>query len=164
MSIDERIRSAGSRLATTSVAVPDLERLVRRRPQRVRATAVAGSLAAISIAVAVLITYDGPREQSATEPATTADSIAEGATAPRFELTLEGATPLPVQSLTATSTDTTVWFYEAEQIYLTLVVRPGLALGIPTPTGLGYMVEDPSFPRLGDGPGSPAPTAPSSGS
>ena len=35
MSIDERIQSAGSRLASTPVAVPDLERLMRRRSRRV---------------------------------------------------------------------------------------------------------------------------------
>ena len=146
MSVDEQIQSAGSRLACTPVAVPDLERLMRRRSGRVRARAVAGSVAVIAIGVGVLMSYDRSREQSATEPVATAGSFAVDAAAGHYELELEGATPLPVESLTATSTDTTVWFEEATQTYLTLVVRPGLALGIPTPTGLGYMVEDASFP------------------
>ena len=157
MSIDERIQSAGSRLASAPVAVPDLERLMRRRSRHVGATAVA----VISIGVGVLISYDRPREQSATEPVATepvatepvatepvatADSVAGDAPAGNYELELEGATPLPVESLNPTSSDTAVWFDEATQRYLTLVVRPGLALGTPTPSGLGYMVEDASFP------------------
>ena len=60
MNVDERIQSAGSRLASTPVAVPDLERLMRRRSQRVRASAVVGSVAVISLGVVVLVGHDNP--------------------------------------------------------------------------------------------------------
>ena len=146
MNVDERIQSAGSRLASTPVAVPDLERLMRRRSLRVRASAVAGSVAVISLGVVVLVGHDSNREQSVTEPVATPETVAVDAPAGRYELALEGATPLPVESLTARSTDTAVWSDEAAQTYLTLIVRPGAAPSTREPSGLGYMVEDTSFP------------------
>jgi hypothetical protein len=146
MSIDERIKSAGSRLASTQVGVPDLERLIRRRSRYARVTAAVSSLAVVAIGVAALIVYDRSREQSATEPTATSGNVATDAPSPRYELVLDGATPTPVESLTASSTDTAVWINEDTQTYLTLVVRPGLALRVQVPTGLGPVVEDTSFP------------------
>jgi hypothetical protein len=143
MSIDERIQSAGSRLASTPVDVPDVDRLVRRHRQRVRVTAVASSLSVIVIGVAALISYNRSSEQSTTEPR---DSVAADAPVLNYELALDGARPLPVESSTAGSTDTALWVDDATQTYLTLVVRPGLALSTGAPTGVGPMVEDTSFP------------------
>ena len=137
MSIDERIQSAGSRLASTPVAVPDLERLMRRRSRRVRASAVVGSVAVISIGVVVLMTYDSHREQSVTEPEVTPETVAVEAPAVRYELTLEGARPLPVESSTARSTDTAVWSDEATQTYLTLIVIQGPRRALGSRRGLG---------------------------
>jgi hypothetical protein len=145
MSIDEDIGAAGSRLASAPVATPDLERLVRRRSRRLRATAVAGCLVVISLGIGALVSNDS-RQQPTTEPAAATDSSAADAGIGQYELALEGARPLPVESLVAGGTDAVVWYDESTGTYLWLVVRPGVAASIQAPTGVGPMVEDTSFP------------------
>jgi len=59
MTIDERIEAAASRLASTPVGVPELERVVGRRARRLRVNAVVGSVVVVSIGVAALVRHEG---------------------------------------------------------------------------------------------------------
>ena len=93
MSIDEQIESAGSRLASAPVAVPELERLVRRRSRRVRANAVVASVVVIAIGVAALISHES-LSAPPVESGVPTDNRVGGPSARRYELALEGARPV----------------------------------------------------------------------
>jgi hypothetical protein len=145
MSIDEQIASAGLRLASTPVAVPELARLVRRRSRRVRAIAVVGSVVVISIGVAGLIRHERSSVPAAKSGVPT-DNRAGDASTRRYELTLEGARLVDGSTRSARNGPTAVWLGQATGVYVTLAVLPGEATTTPGPSGLGSMVEDARFP------------------
>jgi hypothetical protein len=146
MSIDERIESAGARLATTPVAVPEFERLVRRRSRRVRINAVVGSVVVISIGVAALVRYEGSTEQVAAKSVVPTDDRAGDATA-GYNLALEGVRLVDDSTSTARGGPNAVWFDETTGTYLTVAVLQGEAtVSGGQPTGLAPMVEDTTFP------------------
>jgi hypothetical protein len=140
MSIDEQIESAGSRLASAPVAVPELERLVRRRSRRMRANAVVGSVMVISIGVGVLIRHESSSVQQAKSVVPT-DNRAGDPSARRYELALQGARQMDDSTGPARGGPSAVWFDEATDTYLTLFHGKSFE-----PTGVDQMVEDATFP------------------
>lgn len=145
MSIDDRIESAGSRLASTPVAVPELERLVRRRSRRVRVIAVVGSVVVVSIGVAALVRHDGSAAKVDAKSVVPTDSHPGDPSARHYELALEGATLVDDSTSTARGAPNAVWFDEATGTYLTLDVLPGEATTTREPSGFAPMVEDTTF-------------------
>lgn len=145
MSVDDQIESAGSRLASTPVAVPELERLVRRRSRRVRVNAVVGSVVAVSIGVAALVRHDGSAVEVAAPSVVPTDSRSGDPSAGPYELALEGARLVDDSTSTARGGPNAVWFDEATGTYLTVAVLAGEATTTREPTGVESMVEDTTF-------------------
>lgn len=145
MSIDDQIESAGSRLATTPVAVPELECLVRRRSRRVRVNAVVGSVVVVSIGVAALVHYEGSAVQVAAKPVVPTDSRSAGSSTGRYDLALEGARLVEDSTSTARGGPNVVWFDETTGTYLSVAVLQEAA-NPPVPSDIGPMVEDATFP------------------
>lgn len=155
MAIDEQIREAGPRLAAAPVAVPDLDRVVRRR-HRIRAVAMTGAVAALVGMSATWLWRDGELARVETgvadDPATSSgtDARSEQADAvSTYELVLGDAELVKDETLTPSNTDVALWTDDAQQRYLSLTVRPGLAEAHhPEPAGLGSMQEDAQFPAV----------------
>lgn len=63
-----------------------------------------------------------------------------------YELSLDGATPLPTETRTARTASGALWVDRVSGRYLSLTIRPGLADGYPAPVGLGPMARSESFP------------------
>ena len=147
MSIDDQIESAGSRLASIPIAVPEFGHLVRRRSRRVRVNAVAGSVVVALIGLAVLVRHDGSAVEVAAPSVVPTYSRKGDPTAGPYELAVDGARLVEDSTSTARGGPNTVWFDEATGAYLTVAVLPGEAGSgaIPGPTGLEPMVEDTTF-------------------
>ena len=64
-----------------------------------------------------------------------------------YELSLDGATPLPTETFTAGTADAALWVDRASGRYLSLIIRPGLADHYPAPVGLGPMARSELFPE-----------------
>lgn len=85
------------------------------------------------------------------EPATEATGYAAGMNAvTTYDLTINGALLVTDETGSPRTIDNVVWSNGTTETYLTLTVRPGIAAAYPTPSGLGPMAEDESFP-LGAG-------------
>jgi hypothetical protein len=139
MTVDERIRQAGARLAAAPIELPDLGRMVRRRHRRrIRAAVVIGAVATF---VGVGAVWLWPN----TEPARVETGVADDAV-PTYELDVQGAELVSDEALSPGNTDVALWADEPRQTYVSLTVRPGLAEAYPEPAGLGPMQEDTEFP------------------
>jgi hypothetical protein len=152
MTLDEQIREAGSRLAGAPVAVPDFDRVVRRR-HRIRAAAVAGAVATFVGVSAIWLWPNGEPSRvetgvaEAPAPSSGNDTRYEPEDAvPTYELVLGDAELVRDETPTAGNTDVALWADEARERYVSLTVRPGLADAHPEPAGLGPMEEDTEFP------------------
>jgi hypothetical protein len=132
MNIDERITAVGSMLAEVSVATPELERILSRRFRRRLATVIAS---ATIIAIGGITMLACGSNKSPTAETWT------------YELPIDGATPLPTDTLTARTADAALWIDRVSGRYLYLVIRPGLADSYPAPVGLGPMARSESFPE-----------------
>lgn len=137
MTLDEKIRQAGARLAAAPVPVPDLGRVVRRH-RRIRAAVRTGAVATLVGMGAVWLWPNA-------EPSRVETGIAEDAV-PTYELDLRGAELVSDATPTGRNTDVALWSDAARRTYLSLTVRPGLAEAYPEPAGLGSMQEDTEFP------------------
>lgn len=65
---------------------------------------------------------------------------------PTYDLILDDAELTHDESMSLGTADSVVWFNGTSETYLTLTVRSGIAAAYPTPSGLGPMAEDESFP------------------
>lgn len=131
MNVDERIPAAGSMHAEVSGTTPQLERVPGQRVRRRLATVIASATVTAISGIALLAC--GSNRSPAAEAWT-------------YELSLDGATPLPTETLTARTASGALWVDRASGRYLALTIRPGLADGYPAPVGLGPMARSESFP------------------
>lgn len=131
MNIDKQITAAGSMPTGAAVAAPELERVPGRRFRR-RLAIVVASTAVIAI-FGITLLPGGSNRSPAAEAWT-------------YELSLDGATPLPTETRTARTASGALWVDRVSGRYLSLTIRPGLADGYPAPVGLGPMARSESFP------------------
>ena len=142
MSTDQRIRDAGARLSSVAVNTPDPSRVMRRRTQ-VRSIAMVGSVALVATVIGV-----AAWNVRSDDPMTAASPLLEQCSnAATYELLIDGAIARPVEQVTASTADTAVWADATDTRFLTLTVRPGVATTQPTPTGVGPMSQDTTFPK-----------------
>jgi len=146
MTIDERIEAAASRLASTPVGVPELERVVGRRARRLRVNAVVGSVVVVSIGVAALVRHEGSAVQISAKTPVPTDGRPLGASTGTFALALENARLVDDSTSTARNGPSAVWYDEAGFTYLAVTVLPGEATTTREPAGVEPMVEDTTFP------------------
>lgn len=151
MTVDERLKDAGGRLADLPVVAPSFGQVLDRRRRR-RRIAV-GTLAAVLVLVGAAGAWvvsgrqDGDvisTTDSGDPPGTTTGSGTAAVTT--FDLTLADVTLITDEAHTPTNTDVGLWKDERTDTYLSLTVRPGMAAAQPVPTGLGPMTEDADFP------------------
>jgi len=142
MSIDHKIRDAGLRLSGVAVEVPRSTSVLRRRA-RVRSIAMISSVALIATGSGLAAWNARAREIKTTAP----PPAEQCSNADAYGLGSQAVTALPVERLTAATADSAVWVDNTRTNYLTLTVRPGVAAVQPTPTGIGPMTQDLSFPQ-----------------
>lgn len=138
MTLDDDIRRAGARLAATPVPVPDLGRRVGRR-RRVRTGAATATVAAL-VGVGALVLWPSA------EPTSVETTGGQLSAVPTWDLVLEDAELIGDETLNATNTDVALWADDAQQAYVSLSVRPGLAESYPEPVGIATVQEDTEMP------------------
>lgn len=131
MNVDERIPAAGSMHAEVSGTTPQLERVPGQRFRR-RLAVIITSATVTAIGGIALLACGSNRSPAAE--------------AWKYELPLDGATPLPTETRTARTASGALWVDRVSGRYLALTIRPGLADGYPAPVGLGPMARSESFP------------------